>query len=163
MSIKNRHIGFHAPLSLPTDALKYVAAMGPLQGHVTDPPEPHTKHKGTAAPSAASAVTHTIPGNDAATLAAIKAEAEAISPIAQRILQKEAELSALYNEFDTKAVKLWKITTEARDYAEKHDASDVHAITSELVYHAGRAARHHAQPTVDQPGSNSAVATTPSA
>ena len=150
--IKKRHVGFHAPLSLPSDAVQYVDAMGNLQGH-SNASKPAGHGKAHADENAATSRVHApITGNDSQTLAKVRAEAEALLPVAQQILQTEATLSALYAQYDAAAVVLWNELTEARDhaelYAEKHDDAGVHAITAEVVYHGGRLHRHGAAPPV---------------
>jgi hypothetical protein len=155
MTIKARHVGFHPPITLPGDAIAYCDAITAAQsdGHAS-------AKRGSKGASAVDAVI--VPGNSPAEIARVRAAAQALAPKAQEILDLEARLSKLYNDYDHAAVGLWHSLTETRDYAdtyaEKHDAADIHAIVARVVYHAGRAARR------DQAAgtaSTSAAGTTP--
>lgn len=128
MTIKKRSVGFHAPVTLIVDVGQYAADMGGVieKRNEGSPAEPFA-----------------VPGNSAAHLAALKAEAASLAPLAARITQLEAELSKAYADHDAGTGTLWNDFTEARDYASeygaKHKLPDLQSVADAYLYHAGPA------------------------
>jgi hypothetical protein len=126
--IKHRGVGFHAPITLADDAASYVADLKTLVAN----------HKKTDAGFA-------IPGNGDAELAAVTTSSAALTPLAAKIADLEAQLSAAYAQYDHDAVALWHLFAEARDFAQqfgdRHDLADLQAIAGAYVYHSSRASR----------------------
>jgi hypothetical protein len=138
MTIKLRAVGFHAPVTLPDDAVKYCEAVQDL----TDRRNKDLK-KGDAR--------FAVPGNSSEDLKKVLASAQSLAPKAKRIKDLEADLSLAYQVYDKEAVGTWRLFSEARDFAiqygENHEHADLSSIAGAYIYHTGRAARAAAAPT----------------
>ena len=134
--IIHRNVGFHAPVTLPTDGPEFCQQIEKVIVRRST-----GKKKGEE---------FTLPGNSHIELAKIRSESETLQPKAKKILELEAQLSAAYGDYDKASKALWNLLAEARDhareYADRHGDHEVAAVAEEFVYHTGRAAR--AKPAV---------------